>query len=109
MKKYLMTSCLLCLTMAAIADNVQTVDAAKVSSVSFSGDNVVITYKDGTTATQDMNEVVIDMSNTTDIERLTFNGERCSDLFDLQGRKVNVNGDINKGIYIMNGKKVVIK
>jgi hypothetical protein len=49
------------------------------------------------------------MSNTTDIERLTFNGERCSDLFDLQGRKVIVNGDINKGIYIMNGKKVVIK
>ena len=110
MKKYLMTSCLLCLTMAAIADNVQTVDAAKVSSVSFSGDNVVITYKDGTTATQDMNDVVIDMSNTTTAIKEVQHEQLSADdaVYDLQGRKVRVNGSVNKGVYIVKGKKLII-
>ena len=30
-------------------------------------------------------------------------------IFDLQGRKVSDKGQLSKGIYIVNGKKVVIK
>ena len=40
-------------------------------------------------------------------------GEGSNDLFDLSGRKVgnasSVNGNLPKGIYIVNGRKVVVK
>ena len=34
-----------CLSMAAMADDVQKIDVSKVSKITFEGDNVVITYK----------------------------------------------------------------
>ena len=40
---------------------------------------------------------------TLNVERGTVNGE----IFDLQGRRVN--GTAQKGVYIVNGKKTVIK
>ena len=43
---------------------------------------------------------------TTDIEASTLNPQRSTEVYDLQGRRV-----LNpaKGVYIVNGKKVVIK
>ena len=43
---------------------------------------------------------------TTDIEEHCINGQQSTTIYDLQGRRV-VNPD--KGIYIVNGKKVMIK
>ena len=35
---------MLCLSVAAMADDVQKIDVSKVSKITFEGDNVVITY-----------------------------------------------------------------
>ena len=51
----------------------------------------------------------------TGIEHSTLNIDHSSEaIYDLQGRKVNgqssmVNGQLNKGVYIQNGKKTVVK
>ncbi len=54
---------------------------------------------------------VIDLNTTTDISEIE-NGElRIENVYDLQGRKILnsqfVNRRLNKGVYIVNGKKKV--
>ena len=59
--------------MNIMADDVKTIDAAKVSKITFSGDNVTIKYKDGTPdLTVDMETVTLDFSNVTAIERVAI-------------------------------------
>jgi hypothetical protein len=49
----------------------------------------------------------IKSTTPTDIEvETTDNGQQTTDFYDLQGRRVE---NPTKGIYIVNGKKVVIK
>jgi hypothetical protein len=43
---------------------------------------------------------------TTDINNMTINGQQPAVIYDLQGRRVNNPG---KGLYIVNGKKVMLK
>ena len=93
------------------ADEVVKIDASKVQQITFSGDAVTVKYNDGTAdATVDMGTVVIDFSNTTGItekEEVRNEGNEKA-LYDLQGRKL-VQESLKKGIYIIDGKKVVIK
>ena len=44
--------------------------------------------------------------DTTDIDNMTINGQQPAVIYDLQGRRVSNPG---KGLYIVNGKKVMLK
>lgn len=101
--------------MAAKADDVQKIDVSKVSKITFEGDNVVITYNNGTaTTTADMATVVLDFSSATGIEErvvlLEKEGLEGKAVYNLNGQQVgNSAARLAKGVYIINGKKVIVK
>ena len=103
---------------AAMADNKQTVtiDGSQVSKtvkeITFDGDNVKLTYVDGTDETQDMSLVTLAFEYTaTGISNIeTSNKVLAGKVFNLNGQLVGTSTqNLNKGIYIVNGKKVIIK
>lgn len=104
-----------CLSVAAMADDVQKIDVSKVSKITFEGDNVVITYNNGTaTTTADMATVVLDFSSATGIEErvvlLEKEGLEGKVVYNLNGQQVgNSAVRLAKGVYIINGKKVIVK
>ncbi len=106
---------MLCLSVAAMADDVQKIDVSKVSKITFEGDNVVITYNNGTaTTTADMATVVLDFSSATGIEErvvlLEKEGLEGKAVYNLTGQQVgNSAARLAKGVYIINGKKVIVK
>jgi hypothetical protein len=106
---------MLCLSVAAMADDVQKIDVSKVSKITFEGDNVVITYNNGTaTTTADMATVVLDFSSATGIEErvvlLEKEGLEGKAVYNLNGQQVgNSAARLTKGVYIINGKKVIVK
>lgn len=106
---------MLCLSVAAMADDVQKIDVSKVSKITFEGDNVVITYNNGTvTTTADMATVVLDFSSATGIEErvvlLEKEGLEDKAVYNLNGQQVgNSAARLAKGVYIINGKKVIVK
>ena len=54
-------------------------------------------------------QITFSEGETTAIDHSTFNVQRSTfNVYDLQGRKV-ANGQLKKGLYIVNGRKVVIK
>lgn len=112
MKKILSILYMAMLCTTAFADNEQTtIDATKVSKITFDGDNVNITYNDGTTSTTfDMAEVIINFSGTSSIkeEVKVRDEETKGDWYDLNGRKL-AGKPTTKGVYIINKKKAVIK
>ncbi len=112
-------SALSCLT--AAADTTQTVTVSgetltqSVTKITFDGDNVVLTLSDATTQTVDMAEVSIALAySATDgidnlpvAEQATVGDQR---VYNLKGQYVgNSLQGLSKGIYITNGKKVVVK
>ena len=114
MKKLLFASFLLTFSMNIMADDVQKIDASKVAKITFSGDNVTIMYNDGTDATFDMEAVTLDFSNTTGIqERQALVKKAGLDgqaIYNLKGQLVSKRAaELSKGIYLIGGKKVVIK
>ena len=104
-----------CLSVAAMADDVQKIDVSKVSKITFEGDNVVITYNNGTaTTTADMATGVLDFSSATGIEErvvlLEKEGLEGKAVYNLNGQQVgNSAARLAKGVYIINGKKVIVK
>ena len=95
-----------CLSVAAMADDVQKIDVSKVSKITFEGDNVVIT--------SDMATVVLDFSSATGIEErvvlLEKEGLEGKAVYNLNGQQVgNSAARLAKGVYIINGKKVIVK
>jgi hypothetical protein len=86
-----------------------------VSKITFEGDNVVITYNNGTaTTTADMATVVLDFSSATGIEErvvlLEKEGLEGKAVYNLNGQQVgNSAARLAKGVYIINGKKVIVK
>ena len=117
MKKVFFMACLLSCTAAAMADDVQKVNAAELVKITFNGDRMILHYKDGTTAdVADMETVTIDFSDVppTSVSERTAVTTKAG----LEGKKVyNLNGQLvgdsaarlTKGVYIINGKKVVVK
>ena len=82
-----------------------------VSEIRLDGNNAVLKFTDGTTMTADMRLVTITMSynNVTGVSSLHMTDKDGNvSSYDLQGRKV-ANGQLKKGVYIRNGKKVVNK
>lgn len=113
-------SFLLCLTLTMAADDVTKINASKVKQITFSGDQVVVKYNDGTSdATLDMGTVVFDFSSTTSIEErkalVKKAGLQDKKVYDLKGREVvngstlMIKGELKPGLYIIDSKKVSIK
>ena len=114
MKKILLFACAVCLSLGAMADDQQKVDGSKVARISFSGDNVIVTYTDGTSGTYDMADIVIDMSSATSIEervaQTTKAGIEGKQVYDLGGKLVGTSAArLQRGVYVVDGKKVIIK
>ncbi len=115
MKKLFVMGCLLGLTLSAAADDQTKIDASKVQRITFQGNQVVVKYNDGTPdATLDMDSVVILFSSTTGIEERTAivkqAGLQGKKVYDLKGRLVGTDAArLKKGVYVIEGKKIVIK
>lgn len=95
------------------ANNNKVEAVANLQKITFENGNMVITRKDGTTA----------QTSLTSIKRLFFSTEeavgidaakevkaKAGKVYDLAGRRLAIDPDkLNKGIYIIDGKKVAIE
>lgn len=106
------------LSTAAMADNKQTVTidgspvGKTVKEITFDGDNVILTFDDSSVETKDMSLVTLAFEYTaTGISNIeTSNKVLAGKVFNLNGQLVGTSTqNLNKGIYIVNGKKVIIK
>lgn len=83
-----------------------------VTGLAFSGDNVTMTFDDNTTQTEDMSLVNIVLNyGTSGIESVQV-ADKVTDgkVYSISGQYVgNTTKGLQKGIYIVNGKKIVIK
>ncbi len=119
-RQILVFSCLL-LSLGAMADDGdQTVTIAgttvskTVKQITFSGDDVILHFTDNTTATEDMGvevKIAFELSATylesINAQLSTFNSQR---VYNLRGQYMGESLDgLRAGVYIVNGKKVVIK
>ncbi len=105
----------------AFADNKQTVtingsavDGKTVTEITFDGDNVILKYSDNSFDTEDMSLVKLAFTydNTpTGINQVeTVKKALEGKVFNLNGQLVGTSTEgLAKGIYIVNGKKVIIK
>ncbi len=116
MKKVFFLCSLALLSINAMADGETTpLDASKVAKITFDGDKVNIQFNDGTADAQfNMEEVVINFFGITGIEdRIAITRQQGLErqaVYNLKGQLVgNSAARLTKGIYVINGKKVVIK
>ncbi len=84
-----------------------------VSNLTFNGNNVTLQFDDNTSLTEDMSKVSISLSyeNTTGITNITsMDNSGKSKVYNLNGQYMGKDANaLNKGMYIINGKKTVIK
>lgn len=84
-----------------------------VSNLTFNGNNVTLQFDDNTSLTEDMSKVSISLSyeNTTGITNIkSMDNSRKSKVYNLNGQYMGKDANaLNKGVYIINGKKTVIK
>lgn len=120
MKRLTITICtLLSLSTAVNADNGQTVYIGGsavdkyATQLTFDGNNVVLTFEDGTTQTADMATVSINLTYNSDpsgIENVITDCKTEGRVFSISGQYLgNSTEKLSKGLYIIDGKKVVIK
>ena len=106
------------LSTAVFAGNKQTVTIdgqvieKTISEITFDGDNVVLHYADNSSDQADMSLVTLSFSYTTTSISQVEGIKKA-----LQGKVYNLQGQcvgsslqgLSKGVYIINGKKVIIK
>lgn len=84
-----------------------------VSNLTFNGNNVTLQFDDNTSQTEDMSKVSISLSyeNTTGITNITsMDNSGKSKVYNLNGQYMGKDANaLNKGVYIINGKKTVVK
>lgn len=84
-----------------------------VSDLTFNGNNVTLQFDDNTSQTEDMSKVSISLSyeNATGITNITsMDNSGKSKVYNLNGQYMGKDANaLNKGVYIINGKKTVIK
>ena len=84
-----------------------------ISEITFDGDNVVLHYADNSSDQADMSLVTLSFSYSTTTGISQVEGIKKA----LQGKVYNLQGQcvgsslqgLSKGVYIINGKKVIIK
>lgn len=106
------------LSTAVFAGNKQTVTIdgqvieKTISEITFDGDNVVLHYADNTSDQADMSLVTLSFSyTTTGISQVEgIKKALQGKVYNLQGQCVGKSPKgLSKGVYIINGKKVIIK
>lgn len=107
------------LSVNAFAENKQTVTIVgqavgkTVKEITFDGDNVILSYSDNTSDTKDMSLVSLAFTydGTTGIDQVeTTEKALQGKVFNLNGQYVGTSTEgLAKGVYIVNGKKVIIK
>ena len=106
------------LSTAVFAGNKQTlkiegqVIEKTISEITFDGDNVVLHYADNSSDQADMSLVTLSFSyTTTGISQVEgIKKALQGKVYNLQGQCVGSSlQGLSKGIYIVNGKKVIIK
>lgn len=83
-----------------------------VSEITFDGDNVVLLYSDNTSDQADMSLVTLSFTyQTTGISQIEGIKQALQGkVYNLQGQYVGKSPKgLSKGVYIINGKKVIIK
>lgn len=83
-----------------------------ISEITFDGDNVVLQYSDNTSDQADMSLVTLSFSyTTTGISQVEgIKKALQGKVYNLQGQFVGSSlQGLSKGVYIINGKKVIIK
>lgn len=83
-----------------------------VSEITFDGDNVVLQYADNTSDIGDMSSVTLSFTyQTTGISQIEGIKQALQGkVYNLQGQYVGSSlQGLSKGVYIINGKKVIIK
>lgn len=83
-----------------------------VSEITFDGDNVVLQYADNTSDIEDMSLVTLSFTyQTTGISQVEdIKKALRGKVYNLQGQYVGSSlQGLSKGVYIINGKKVIIK
>ena len=83
-----------------------------VSEITFDGDNVVLQYSDNTSNQADMSLVTLSFTyQTTGISQIEdIKKALQGKVYNLQGQYVGSSlQGLSKGVYIINGKKVIIK
>lgn len=83
-----------------------------VSEITFDGDNVVLQYADNTSDQADMSLVALSFTyQTTGISQVEdIKKALQGKVYNLQGQYVGKSPKgLSKGVYIINGKKVIIK
>ena len=83
-----------------------------VSEITFDGDNVVLQYADNTSDIEDMSLVTLSFTyQTTGISQVeNIKKALRGKVYNLQGQYVGSSlQGLSKGVYIINGKKVIIK
>ena len=106
------------LSTAVFAGNKQTVTIdgqvieKTISEITFDGDNVVLHYADNSSDQADMSLVTLSFSyTTTGISQVEgIKKALQGKVYNLQGQCVGFSlQGLSKGVYIINGKKVIIK
>ena len=106
------------LSTAVFAGNKQTVKIGgqviekTISEITFDGDNVVLHYADNSSDQADMSLVTLSFSyTTTGISQVEgIKKALQGKVYNLQGQCVGSSlQGLSKGVYIINGKKVIIK
>ena len=106
------------LSTAVFAGNKQTVTIEgqviekTISEITFDGDNVVLHYADNSSDQADMSLVTLSFSyTTTGISQVEGIKQALQGkVYNLQGQCVGSSlQGLSKGVYIINGKKVIIK
>lgn len=113
-KKILLSLLFSCCTLWSFADSgvkqVVTIEGQtqteEVKSLSFEGDSVTITFRDGQSMVVGIEDFNISFTNTTTAIRKvkTDRGAEDNAYYDLRGVKTNASA---KGILIHNGKKII--
>lgn len=83
-----------------------------ISEITFDGDNVVLQYSDNTSDQTDMSLVTLSFTyQTTGISQVEdIKKALQGKVYNLQGQYVGSSlQGLSKGVYIINGKKVIIK
>ena len=83
-----------------------------VSEITFDGDNVVLQYSDNTSDQADMSLVTLSFTyQTTGISQVEGIKQALQGkVYNLQGQYVGSSlQGLSKGVYMINGKKVIIK
>lgn len=104
----------------AFADTEQTVyvngqeTGGFVTSLTFSGNNVTMTFEDETLLTEDMSFVSIDLTYNDDTSGITevetADKQRNNRIYTISGQFVGTSKEnLPAGIYIVNGKKFIKK